>query len=275
MPADDWSSALPSSANSDGGPLVKVRALTKAFGTNQVLNGVDLDVERGEVVCIIGASGSGKTTLLRCINLLETYDAGSIEVDGVEVGYRVEGATRRRRGDRELASIRADIGMVFQLFNLFPHLTACENVMLGLRKVRRIATAEARATAEHWLTRVGLAEKFDALPIELSGGQQQRVGIARAVAMAPKVLLLDEITSALDPELVGEVLTVVRELAREGMTMILVTHEMTFARDVASQVVFMDAGKVAARGTPAEIFGNQPHERLRAFLSRIEMKTWE
>ncbi len=265
---------MPLSANSDPGPLVKVRDLTKAFGTNQVLKGVDLDVQRGEVVCIIGASGSGKTTLLRCINLLETYDAGSIEVDGVEVGYRGDGSGRRARSDRELARIRADIGMVFQLFNLFPHLTASENVMLGLRKVRGMATAEARTMAEHWLTRVGLSEKFDAMPIELSGGQQQRVGIARAVAMNPKVLLLDEITSALDPELVGEVLTVVRELAREGMTMILVTHEMTFARDVATQVVFMDAGRVAVQGTPAEIFGNQPHERLRGFLSRIEMKTW-
>jgi len=253
---------------------VKVRELTKAFGANQVLKGVDLDVQRGEVVCIIGASGSGKTTLLRCINLLETYDAGSIEVDGIEVGYRGDAAGRRRRSDHELAGIRADIGMVFQLFNLFPHLTAAENVMLGLRKVRRMATAEARRTAEHWLTRVGLGDKFEAMPIELSGGQQQRVGIARAVAMNPKVLLLDEITSALDPELVGEVLTVVRELAREGMTMILVTHEMTFARDVATQVVFMDAGRVAVQGTPAEIFGNQPHERLRGFLSLIEMKTW-
>jgi polar amino acid transport system ATP-binding protein len=253
---------------------VKVRDVTKAFGANQVLKGVDLDVHRGEVVCIIGASGSGKTTLLRCLNLLETYDAGSIEVDGVEVGYRGDGSSRRARGERELAQIRADIGMVFQLFNLFPHLTACENVMLGLRKVRKMTAAEARKTAEHWLSRVGLGEKFDAMPIELSGGQQQRVGIARAVAMNPKVLLLDEITSALDPELVGEVLTVVRELAREGMTMILVTHEMTFARDVASQVVFMDAGRVAVQGTPAEIFGNQPHERLHGFLGRIEMKGW-
>ena len=265
---------MPISANSDAGPLVKVRGLTKAFGSNQVLKGVELDVRRGEVVCIIGASGSGKTTMLRCINLLETYDAGSIEVDGVEVGYRGEGAGRRPRGERELAQVRADIGMVFQLFNLFPHLTARENVMLGLRKVRRMTKAEARTTAEQWLVRVGLGDKFDAMPIQLSGGQQQRVGIARAVAMNPKVLLLDEITSALDPELVGDVLTVVRELAREGMTMILVTHEMQFARDVANRVVFMDAGQVAAQGTPAEIFGNQPHERLRSFLSRIEMKAW-
>jgi len=253
-----------------GQALVRIRGLTKAFGTNAVLKGVDLDVPRGSVVSIIGASGSGKTTLLRCVNLLETYDAGSIEVDGVEVGYR---ADRKPRGERELATIRADIGMVFQLFNLFPHLTARENVMLGLRKVRGMAKAEAGAVAEQWLIRVGLQDKLDSLPIELSGGQQQRVGIARAVAMNPKVLLLDEITSALDPELVGEVLHVVRGLADDGMTMILVTHEMSFARDVSSQVVFMDAGRVAVRGSPRDVFGARAeHERLRSFLARIELK---
>jgi polar amino acid transport system ATP-binding protein len=251
-------------------PLVKVRQLTKAFGTNQVLNGVDLDVPKGSVVSIIGASGSGKTTLLRCVNLLETYDGGSIEVDGVEVGYR-DG--RRPRSEHELARIRADIGMVFQLFNLFPHLTAVENVMLGLRKVRGMRKADARAVATEWLVRVGLEDKLDALPIELSGGQQQRVGIARAVAMNPKVLLLDEITSALDPELVGEVLKVVHSLARDGMTMMLVTHEMSFARDVSSQVVFMDGGRVAVRGAPQEVFGARTeHERLRSFLARIELR---
>jgi polar amino acid transport system ATP-binding protein len=254
-------------------PLVKVRGLTKSFGTNQVLKGIDLDVPKGSVVSIIGASGSGKTTLLRCVNLLETYDAGSIEVDGVEVGYHEAEGRRRPRGERDLARIRADIGMVFQLFNLFPHLTAVENVMLGLRKVRGMGKAEARATSEQWLVRVGLADKLESLPIELSGGQQQRVGIARAVAMNPKILLLDEITSALDPELVGEVLKVVRELARDGMTMILVTHEMNFARDVSSRVVFMDAGRVAVEGAPNEVFGARTqHERLRSFLARIELK---
>jgi polar amino acid transport system ATP-binding protein len=252
--------------------LVRVRGLSKAFGTNQVLKSVDLDVRKGEVVAVIGASGSGKTTLLRCVNLLETYDAGSIEVDGVEVGFREANGRRRPRSERELARIRADIGMVFQLFNLFPHLTARENVMLGLRKVRGLGRAEARTVAEQWLVRVGLSDKLDSLPIELSGGQQQRVGIARAVAMNPKVLLLDEITSALDPELVGEVLTVVRELAKDGMTMILVTHEMVFARDVSNHVVFMDAGVVAVEGSPREVFGNQTNERLRSFLARIEMK---
>ena len=254
-------------------PLVKVRGLTKSFGKNQVLRGVDLDVPPGGVVSIIGASGSGKTTLLRCVNLLESYDGGSIEVDGVEVGYRSEGGRRLARGERELAGIRADIGMVFQSFNLFPHLTARQNVMLGLRRVRRLPRAEAQSVAEHWLVRVGLADKFDAFPIELSGGQQQRVGIARAVAMNPKLLLLDEVTSALDPELVGEVLKVVRQLARDGMTMILVTHEMSFARDVSSRVLFMDAGLAAVEGTPQEVFGaRSDHERLRSFLARIELR---
>ncbi len=237
--------------------------------TTHVLAGVDLDVHRGQVVALIGASGSGKTTLLRCINLLERYDSGSVQVDGIEVGYRSD---RHPRTERELARIRAGTGMVFQHFNLFPHLTAAENVMLGLRKVRRMGKRPARELAETWLTRVGLGEKFDSLPGELSGGQQQRVGIARAVAMNPKVLLLDEITSALDPELVGEVLTVVHQLARDGMTMILVTHEMSFARDVAARVLFMDAGRVAVEGTPREVFGAQTHERLRSFLARIELK---
>jgi polar amino acid transport system ATP-binding protein len=260
-------------SGNDAAPLVRVRRLTKSFGSNQVLKGVDLDVMKGQVVSVIGASGSGKTTLLRCVNLLETYDGGSIEVDGVEVGYTDANGRRRPRAERELARIRADIGMVFQLFNLFPHLTARDNVVLGLRKVRGMDRAQAREVAEQWLARVGLADKFDSLPIELSGGQQQRVGIARAVAMNPKVLLLDEITSALDPELVGEVLTVVRELANDGITMILVTHEMSFARDVSSRVVFMDAGRVAVEGPPNEVFSAQAqtHERLRSFLARIEM----
>jgi polar amino acid transport system ATP-binding protein len=261
-------------SGNDRVPLVQVRGLTKAFGTNQVLKGVDLDVSKGEVVSVIGASGSGKTTLLRCVNVLETYDGGSIQVDGVEVGYAEANGRRRPRRERELARIRADIGMVFQLFNLFPHLTARDNVMLGLCKVRGMGRRQAREVAEQWLARVGLGDKFDSLPIELSGGQQQRVGIARAVAMSPKVLLLDEITSALDPELVGEVLTVVRELAHEGMTMILVTHEMSFARDVSSRVVFMDAGRVAVEGPPREVFSAQAqtNERLRNFLARIELK---
>ena len=253
-------------------PVVCVRGVTKSFGANRVLDGIDLDVHKGQVVVIIGPSGSGKTTLLRCINLLETYDDGSIQVDGVEVGFRDgRGAGRHRRSDRELARIRADIGMVFQLFNLFPHLTARENVMLGLRKVRGRSAADAKRIAEQWLARVGLGDKFDSLPNQLSGGQQQRVAIARAVAMDPKVLLLDEITSALDPELVGEVLTVVQELARDGMTMVVVTHEMTFARDVGTRIVFMDGGRIQVHGTPREVLTATGHDRLKAFLARIEM----
>ncbi|MBM3480142.1 MAG: amino acid ABC transporter ATP-binding protein, partial [Alphaproteobacteria bacterium] len=230
-------------------PLVRIRGLGKSFGPTRVLEGVDLDVGRGEAVVVIGPSGSGKTTLLRCINVLETYDEGSIRVDGTEVGYDgPPGPGRKPRREGELARIRADIGMVFQLFNLFPHLTALENVMLGLTKVRGMPKAEARARAEHWLARVGLSDRMSNLPGQLSGGQQQRVGIARAVAMEPKVLLLDEITSALDPELVGEVLSAVQQLARDGMTMVVVTHEMTFARDVGTRIVFMDAARVVAEG---------------------------
>jgi polar amino acid transport system ATP-binding protein len=248
--------------------VVRIRGLGKSFGDNRVLSGVDLDVKRGQVVTIIGPSGSGKTTLLRCVNALEHYEAGSIKLDGVEVGNVEPGGRRRREG--ELTKLRAQTGMVFQMFFLFPHLTAAENVMLGLRKVRGKPKAEARAIAERWLTRVGLAEKFDSYPAQLSGGQQQRVGIARAVAMEPKVLLLDEITSALDPELVGEVLAVVRQLADDGMTMIVVTHEMAFAREVSDLVVFMDGGRIVVSGEPGDVLANPSHERLRMFLSRFD-----
>jgi len=257
-------------APAPGDPVVRIRGVGKSFGDHRVLRAVDLDVRRGEVVTIIGPSGSGKTTLLRCINLLEVYDEGSITIDGVEVGYReVDGARRVRRGERELAPIRAQTGMVFQMFYLFPHLTAVENVMLGLTKVRRLPKAEARGVAEHWLGRVGLTHKLASLPAQLSGGQQQRVGIARAVAMEPKVLLLDEITSALDPELVGEVLAVVQQLAAEGMTMIVVTHEMSFAHEISRRVVFMDGGRITAQGSPGEIFDRPQQERLTAFLARF------
>jgi polar amino acid transport system ATP-binding protein len=251
--------------------VVSIRGLGKSFGANRVLTGIDLDVHRGEVVAIIGPSGSGKTTLLRCVNALETYEEGSLRLDGKEVAY-VEDSTgrRRRRKEGELSAIRTETGMVFQMFYLFPHLTAAENVMLGLRKVRGKSKAQARAIAEQWLFRVGLADKFDSYPAQLSGGQQQRVGIARAVAMEPKVLLLDEITSALDPELVGEVLAVVRKLAKDGMTMLLVTHEMSFAREVSDLVVFMDAGKIVIKDSPANVLENPKHERLKAFLSRLE-----
>ena len=253
----------------DSLPVVAIRGVTKSFGTNRVLAGVDLDVHKGEVVSVIGPSGSGKTTLLRCINFLESYDGGSIKVDGVEVGYRDDRDRRRPRSERELAKIRAETAMVFQMFYLFPHLTAVQNVMLGLRKVRRMDKPKARDVAERWLDRVGLADKRDSLPSQLSGGQQQRVGIARAVAMDPKVLLLDEITSALDPELVGEVLAVVRQLADEGMTMIVVTHEMAFAREVSNRVVFMEGGRIQVEGPPDTVLRNPGHERLKAFLKRL------
>ena len=249
-------------------PIVRIENLQKSFGTTRVLNGVSLDVGKGDVVTIIGPSGSGKTTLLRCVNALETYDAGSIRIAGEEVGFR-DAEHRRRRGDRELARIRAETGMVFQLFYLFPHLTAAENVMLGLRRVRGMSRAEARDRARGWLERVGLADKFDSLPAQLSGGQQQRVGIARAVAMDPKVLLLDEITSALDPELVGEVLAVVRGLAEDGMTMVVVTHEMVFAREVSERVVFMESGRILAEGSPSDVIVNPANERIRDFLARF------
>jgi len=256
-------------ASASDHPVVRIRGLKKSFGTVDVFDGVDLDVRRGDVVSIIGPSGSGKTTLLRCINALETYDDGSVQIDGVEVGFRDGAGGRRRRSERELAGLRAETGMVFQLFYLFPHLTAAENVMLGLRKVRGFRKAQARKIAVDWLERVGLAEKADSLPLQLSGGQQQRVGIARAVAMEPKILLLDEITSALDPELVGEVLAVVRRLAEDGMTMIVVTHEMAFAREASNRVVFIEGGRVAVEGSPAEVFRTQSNERLRSFLSRV------
>jgi polar amino acid transport system ATP-binding protein len=261
---------MPSSRPSEH-VVVSIRGLGKSFGANRVLTGIDLDVHRGEVVAIIGPSGSGKTTLLRCVNALETYEEGSLRLDGKEVAY-VEDSTGRRRRRKEggLSAIRTETGMVFQMFYLFPHLTAAENVMLGLRKVRGKSKPQARAIAEQWLFRVGLADKFDSYPAQLSGGQQQRVGIARAVAMEPKVLLLDEITSALDPELVGEVLAVVRKLAKDGMTMLLVTHEMSFAREVSDLVVFMDAGKIVIKDSPANVLENPKHERLKAFLSRLE-----
>ena len=258
-----------STSSNDTPALLDVSDVSKSFGAVEVLRSVSLRVARGEVVTVIGPSGSGKTTLLRCVNFLESYDGGSIRIDGKEVGYRDSG-TRQRRSERDLAAMRAETGMVFQSFNLFPHLTAAGNIMLGLTKVRGKSSAEARSIAEHWLGRVGLAHKADSLPAELSGGQQQRVGIARAVAMGPKILLLDEITSALDPELVGEVLEVVRSLAEDGMTMVMVTHEMAFARDASSRIIFMADGGVSAAGPPTEILAaDTDNERLRTFLARF------
>ncbi len=256
-------------SSNDSPALLDIAEVSKSFGTVEVLRAVSLQVAKGEVVTVIGPSGSGKTTLLRCVNFLESYDSGSIRIDGKEVGFREPGQ-RLRRSERDLAAMRAETGMVFQSFNLFPHLTAAGNIMLGLTKVRGKSKAEARSIAEHWLGRVGLGHKADSLPAELSGGQQQRVGIARAVAMEPKILLLDEITSALDPELVGEVLAVVRSLAEDGMTMVMVTHEMAFARDASSRIVFMADGGVSAVGPPKEVLAAETaNERLRAFLARF------
>ena len=250
-------------------PLLRIRELGKSFGATRVLESVDLDVAKGEVVSVIGPSGSGKTTLLRCVNFLESYDRGSITIEAREVGFRDLGR-RIRRGERDLARMRAETGMVFQSFNLFPHLTAAQNIMLGLQKVRGKTRQDARAIAETWLERVGLAHKADSLPAELSGGQQQRVGIARAVATEPKILLLDEITSALDPELIGEVLEVVRQLAQDGMTMLMVTHEIAFARDASDRIVFMADGGIAVDGSPADLMAAAgTNERLGAFLARF------
>ncbi|MFC7397496.1 amino acid ABC transporter ATP-binding protein [Chelatococcus sp. GCM10030263] len=246
--------------------LLQIRALTKRFHDVEVLKGVDLEVAEREVVSIIGSSGSGKTTLLRCVNLLEEFEGGEIQLDGETIGYRAQGSRRKRLPDRELSRQRAMTGMVFQSFNLFPHLTAAGNVMLGLRKVRRIPKDEARAIAERWLGRVGLSERMDHYPSQLSGGQQQRVAIARALAMNPKLVLLDEVTSALDPELVQEVLTTIKSLADDGATLLIVTHEMRFARDVSHRVVFMEQGRIAEEGPPAEIFGNPKSPRLAEFL---------
>jgi polar amino acid transport system ATP-binding protein len=237
-------------------PLVETRNLQKQFGANQVLKGIDFAVERGQVVSIIGRSGSGKSTLLRTLNGLESIDEGSIEIDGEHIDAR----------HADLRALRLKVGMVFQQYNLFPHLTAGENVMLAQTVVRKIHRAKARATAHTVLERVGLGDKFDAYPDQLSGGQQQRVAIARALAMKPTVLLCDEITSALDPELVGEVLAVVEDLARDGMTLIMVTHEMRFARKVSDKVVFMHQGRVWESGAPDAIFERPSTVELQRFI---------
>lgn len=247
-------------------PVVRVRGLSKRFGDHEVLCGIDLDVERGETLAVIGPSGSGKSTLLRCINHLEPPTSGTVEIDGAPFATSV--ASRRRR-EQHLNAMRAQVGMVFQRFNLFPHRTALRNVMEGLIAVRRFSREEAAARAVAMLERVGLADKADAYPSRLSGGQQQRVAIARALVMEPKVMLFDEATSALDPELIDEVLAVMRRLAEDGTTMIVVTHEMGFARDVARHVIFMDGGSIVERGEPAAIFVQPQHERTRAFLRKV------
>lgn len=254
----------------DPNAMVSVRNLHKQFGELEVLKGVDLDIAPGEVVCIIGPSGSGKTTLLRCVNFLESYQDGRIYVDGQLVGYREHNGALKPAPEKDNARLRAETAMVFQQFNLFPHMTALRNVTFGPMKVRKIGKTQAEATARGLLERVGLAEKADSYPSQLSGGQQQRVAIARALAMEPKVILFDEVTSALDPELVGEVLAVMTDLAQShGVTMMVVTHEMTFAREVADRIVFMDGGVVVEQGNPGSVLDNPESERLRAFLRRL------
>jgi polar amino acid transport system ATP-binding protein len=250
-------------------PMVRAEGVSKSFGTNHVLQGIDLQVDRGEVLCIIGPSGSGKSTFLRCINHLERVDAGRLSVDGEVVGYRQHGEKLYELKPKEAARQRREIGMVFQRFNLFPHMTALENVTEAPIGVKRTPKAAAVARAQELLERVGLGDKGGHYPAQLSGGQQQRVAIARALAMEPKLMLFDEPTSALDPELVGEVLDVMKELAASGMTMIVVTHEMGFAREVADELVFMDGGVVVESGDPREVLANPQHERTQAFLSKV------
>ncbi|MFE7115831.1 amino acid ABC transporter ATP-binding protein [Streptomyces sp. NPDC057654] len=249
--------------------MVKAEGVHKSFGPTHVLKGIDLEVAPREVFCLIGPSGSGKSTFLRCINHLEKINAGRLSVDGELVGYRQQGNKLHELKDREVAAKRRDIGMVFQRFNLFPHMTAIENVMEAPVQVKREAKAVARERAERLLDRVGLADKAANYPAQLSGGQQQRVAIARALAMEPKLMLFDEPTSALDPELVGDVLDVMRSLAEDGMTMIVVTHEMGFAREVGDSVVFMDDGVVVEAGNPREVLTNPRHERTKSFLSKV------
>jgi len=239
--------------------MIEIHDLHKSFGTLEVLKGIDFRVERGEVVCVIGPSGSGKSTLLRCVNRLEEPTSGRVVVGDVEV----------TDPDVDINAVRRRIGMVFQQFNLFPHLTVTENVTIAQRRVLRRDRAEAERVAAHNLERVGVAEKAHAYPSQLSGGQMQRVAIARSLAMDPELMLFDEPTSSLDPEIVGEVLAVMRRLAQDGMTMIVVTHEMSFAREVADRVAFMDGGVIVEEGAPAQVIGDPRHERTRTFLARL------
>jgi polar amino acid transport system ATP-binding protein len=249
--------------------MVKAEVVRKRFGRLEVLKGITLEVMPREVMCLLGPSGSGKSTFLRCINHLEKIDSGRLSVDGELVGYRQQGEKLHELREAEVARKRAEIGMLFQHFNLFPHMTALENVTCAPIRVKREPRERAEARARELLERVGLADKLDIYPGQLSGGQQQRVAIARALAMEPKLMLFDEPTSALDPELVGEVLGAMQQLARDGMTMIVVTHEMGFAREVADTVVFMDDGVVVESGRPADVLANPRHERTRAFLSKV------
>ena len=249
--------------------MVKAESVCKSYGRLEVLRGIDLEVAPKEVMCIIGPSGSGKSTFLRCINHLEKIDAGRLSVDGELVGYRQRGDRLYELPDSEVCRKRSEIGMVFQRFNLFPHMTALENVVEAPVHVRRESRASVELRGRELLARVGLADKVNAYPNQLSGGQQQRVAIARALAMQPKLMLFDEPTSALDPELVGEVLDAIRTLVDDGMTMIVVTHEMGFAREVGDTLVFMDGGLIVEAGKPRDVLANPQHERTKAFLSKV------
>ena len=250
--------------------MVRAEAVHKRFGRNEVLRGIDLDVAPGEVLCLLGPSGSGKSTFLRCINHLEKINSGRLSVDGELVGYRQVGEKLHELRESEVARKRAEIGMVFQHFNLFGHMTALENVTSAPVYVKHVSRVQAQARGRELLDRVGLGDKHDSYPAQLSGGQQQRVAIARALAMEPKLMLFDEPTSALDPELVGEVLDVMRALATDlGMTMVVVTHEIGFAREAADRVAFMDGGVIVESGPPDEVLGSPRHERTRAFLSKV------
>jgi polar amino acid transport system ATP-binding protein len=249
--------------------MIVAHDITKSFGGPPVLQGVSLQVEPGETVCLIGPSGSGKSTMLRCLNRLERPDSGLVVIDGDPMGYRCDGSRLVELSPRQVAVQRSHVGMVFQSFNLFPHLTARQNITKALRLVGKATAAEANQTAEHFMERVGLGHRIDSYPEQLSGGQQQRVAIARALAMRPKVMLFDEPTSALDPEMVEEVLSVIRDVTAGGMTAVIVTHEMRFARDVASRVIFMDEGRLVEEGPPDTLFSAPQNERTRAFLSKV------
>jgi len=250
--------------------VLEISSIHKAFGDHEVLKGVDLNLDKGDVVSIIGSSGSGKTTLLRCVNLLEEYQQGEIKIDGRVIGYSNKKNKRTRVNNKQITQDRALTGMVFQSFNLFPHLSAAENIMLALRKVQKKSKKESAEIAQHWLEQVGLPDRGTSYPGQLSGGQQQRVAIARAVAMNPKLMLFDEVTSALDPELINEVLDVIKSLAIDGMTMLIVTHEMRFAYEGSKKVIFMNDGVIGEQGTPDEIFKNSSSERLSAFLKNTK-----
>ena len=251
-------------------PMIRVRDVYKSFGDLRVLDGMSFEVARGEVLAIIGPSGSGKSTMLRCLNFLEEHDAGEIFIEGEPLGYRVlDDGSRVRESEAEIARMRSNVGMVFQSFNLFPHRSVRENITMAPVSVKRVNKDEANKRAEALLEKVGLADKIDEYPSRLSGGQQQRVAIARALAMEPKVMLFDEVTSALDPELVGEVLTVMQQLAEEGMTMVIVTHEMQFAHDVSDRLMFIDGGKIVEEGAPATVIKKPKSARLKEFLHRF------